>query len=68
MTVKIAVYWVVEPFSFVNEYQSFGGNFCSHLQGRRWMQQVSPRRCYLLNYTSSHPTIILDSITENKKT
>jgi hypothetical protein len=39
---KMAVFWVVAPYSLVEVYQRFRGACCLHHQGdvRRWVRQI----------------------------
>jgi hypothetical protein len=44
--ISMLVFWVVIPCVLVGRYRHFGGTYCLHLQGYRWMQYVHPE-CWL---------------------
>lgn len=43
---SILVFWIVTPCRPVRRFQSFGGSYCHHLQGR-WRQYDDPKFLYL---------------------
>jgi hypothetical protein len=49
------VVWAVTPSGRVSGYGHFGGSCCCHIQGKRWMYEVtSERRLPLAKTTRFH--------------